>query len=45
MKTHAPMKVVNTLMASPVALSERCCGEPGTLSVTRPDISTQVRFR
>ena len=45
MKTHAPMKVVNTLMASPVALSERCCGESGTLSVTRPDISTQVRFR
>jgi len=45
MKTHAPMKVVNALMASPVALSERCCGEPGTLSVTRPDISTQVRFR
>jgi FAD/FMN-containing dehydrogenase/Fe-S oxidoreductase len=45
MKTHAPMKVVNTLMAAPVALSERCCGESGTLSVTRPDISTQVRFR
>jgi len=45
MKTHAPMKVVNALMASPVALSERCCGESGTLSVTRPDISTQVRFR
>ncbi len=45
MKTHAPMKVVNALMASPVALSDRCCGESGTLSVTRPDISTQVRFR
>ncbi|MBX3663226.1 MAG: DUF3683 domain-containing protein [Burkholderiales bacterium] len=45
MKTHAPMKVVNTLMAAPVALSERCCGESGTLAVTRPDISTQVRFR
>ncbi len=45
MKTHAPMKVVNTLMASPVTLSERCCGESGTLAVTRPDISTQVRFR
>ena len=27
------------------ALSERCCGESGTLAVTRPDISTQVRFR
>ncbi len=45
MKTHAPLKVVNTLMTAPVALNERCCGESGTLSVTRPDISTQVRFR
>jgi len=25
--------------------SERCCGESGTLGVTRPDIATQVRFR
>ena len=24
---------------------DRCCGESGTLAVTRPDISTQVRFR
>ncbi len=45
MKTHAPLKVVNTLMATPVALSDRCCGEAGTLAVTRPDISTQIRFR
>jgi FAD/FMN-containing dehydrogenase/Fe-S oxidoreductase len=45
MKTHSPLKVVNTLMATPVALNERCCGESGTLAVTRPDISTQVRFR
>jgi len=45
MKTHAPLKVVNALMSAPVALNERCCGESGTLSVTRPDISTQVRFR
>ena len=48
---HAPMrtmpgiKVVNSLMAQPVDLSERCCGESGTLAVTRPDVSTQVRFR
>jgi Fe-S oxidoreductase len=28
-----------------VALNDRCCGESGTLAVTRPDISTQVRFR
>jgi Fe-S oxidoreductase len=28
-----------------VELNDRCCGESGTLAVTRPDISTQVRFR
>jgi len=44
-KTAQPMKVVNGLMGNTVQLSERCCGESGTLSVTRPDISTQVRFR
>ena len=32
-------------MGEPVALNDRCCGESGTLAVTRPDISTQVRFR
>ena len=26
-------------------LAERCCGESGTLAITRPDISTQVRYR
>ncbi|MBI5911191.1 MAG: FAD/FMN-binding oxidoreductase [Betaproteobacteria bacterium] len=45
MKTYQPLKVVNQLMGSEVALSERCCGEAGTLALTRPDISTQVRFR
>ena len=45
MKTYAPLAVVNTLMGAPVALSDRCCGESGTLAATRPDISTQVRFR
>ena len=45
MKTYDPMKVVNTLMGTPVTLNERCCGESGTLAATRPDISTQVRFR
>jgi Fe-S oxidoreductase len=45
MKTHNPLKVANQLMGSEVSLSERCCGESGTLAVTRPDISTQVRFR
>jgi len=45
MKTHDALKVVNTLMGQPVALNDRCCGESGTLAVSRPDISTQVRFR
>jgi FAD/FMN-containing dehydrogenase/Fe-S oxidoreductase len=49
MKAHAPLKVVNTLMNEQangrIEKNDRCCGESGTLAVTRPDISTQVRFR
>jgi len=45
MKTMSGIKVVNELMGQPVDLSDRCCGESGTLAVARPDISTQVRFR
>ena len=45
MKTHQPLKVVNQLMGTEVKLNDRCCGESGTLAVSRPDISTQVRFR
>ncbi|MFZ2855050.1 MAG: DUF3400 domain-containing protein, partial [Rhodocyclaceae bacterium] len=45
MKTMSGIKVVNELMGQPVDLSDRCCGESGTLAVTRPDVSTQVRFR
>ncbi len=45
MKTYQPMKVVNELMGQKIDLNDRCCGESGTLAVTRPDISTQVRFR
>ena len=49
MKQYDPLKVVNTLMASDlngkVEKNDRCCGESGTLAITRPDISTQVRFR
>jgi Fe-S oxidoreductase len=39
------MKTVKALVGDSVVKSERCCGESGTLGVTRPDISTQVRFR
>jgi FAD/FMN-containing dehydrogenase/Fe-S oxidoreductase len=49
MKKYDPLTVVNTLMNSEqngtIALNERCCGESGTLAATRPDVSTQVRFR
>lgn len=44
-KQKDAMKVVNELIGAPVAKSERCCGEAGTLAVARPDISTQIRFR
>jgi Fe-S oxidoreductase len=45
MKLQEPMKTVKALMGENVIESKRCCGESGTLGVTRPDISTQVRFR
>jgi Fe-S oxidoreductase len=45
MKLQEPMKTVKALVGDQVLKSERCCGESGTLGVTRPDISTQVRFR
>ncbi|HYK12987.1 MAG TPA: DUF3400 domain-containing protein, partial [Burkholderiales bacterium] len=44
-KTQQPLKVVNELMGTKVTLNDRCCGESGTLAVTRPDVSTQVRYR
>ena len=49
MKRHDPLEVVNKLMNSAlngsIETNERCCGESGTLALTRPDVSTQVRFR
>ncbi len=45
MKQQEPMKTVRALLGPQVLKSERCCGESGTLGVSRPDISTQVRFR
>jgi FAD/FMN-containing dehydrogenase/Fe-S oxidoreductase len=48
-KSQEPIKVVNALMNSElngmIAKNDRCCGESGTLAMSRPDISTQVRFR
>ena len=48
---HTPMKkmqslsVAKQLTGSEVSLSDRCCGEAGTLGVSRPDISNQLRFK
>ncbi|MBP7914129.1 MAG: FAD/FMN-binding oxidoreductase [Vitreoscilla sp.] len=45
MKLQDSMKTVKALVGESVVKSERCCGESGTLGVSRPDIATQVRFR
>jgi len=49
MKLQDPLKTVNELIqledGKAIVKNDRCCGESGTLAVTRPDISTQVRFR
>ncbi len=49
MKLQEPMKTVKALVGgdhpASVLESKRCCGESGTLGVTRPDIATQIRFR
>jgi Fe-S oxidoreductase len=45
MKLQEPLKTVRALVGPNVIDSKRCCGESGTLGITRPDISTQIRFR
>lgn len=49
MKQQDPLKTVNSLIttidAQKIEKNDRCCGESGTLAVSRPDISTQIRFR
>jgi Fe-S oxidoreductase len=44
MKTHAPLQVAKSLLGADVRLSDRCCGEAGTLGTSRPDIANQLRF-
>jgi len=43
------VKTVNALVQTvdnvKIEKNDRCCGESGTFAVSRPDISTQVRFR
>ena len=36
MKVYEPLRVAGTLMGADVALSDRCCGESGTLATSRP---------
>ncbi|MCU7960310.1 MAG: DUF3683 domain-containing protein [gamma proteobacterium symbiont of Bathyaustriella thionipta] len=45
MKQYDPLQVAQQLTASPVELSDRCCGEAGTLGTARPDIANQLRYR
>ena len=44
-KSRQPLAVARELLGESVILSDRCCGESGTLAVSRPDISTQLRYR
>ncbi len=45
MKLQEPIKTVKALMGDAVIESKRCCGESGGLATSRPDVSTQIRFR
>jgi FAD/FMN-containing dehydrogenase/Fe-S oxidoreductase len=49
MKLQDPLKTVNALVTTDdgtkIDKNDRCCGEAGTFAISRPDISTQVRFR
>jgi Fe-S oxidoreductase len=45
MKQYNPLQVVSKITGRPVLLSDRCCGEAGTLGTSRPDIANQLRFR
>ncbi|MBC7500129.1 MAG: DUF3683 domain-containing protein [Herminiimonas sp.] len=49
MKLQDPLKTVNALITTiddkKIEKNDRCCGEAGTLAASRPDISTQIRFR
>lgn len=45
MKLQDPMKTVKSLVGDSTIKTDRCCGEAGTLAASRPDISTQIRYR
>ncbi len=45
MKQYNPISVASKLLNKEVTLSDRCCGESGTLGTARPDIAEQLRYR
>jgi FAD/FMN-containing dehydrogenase/Fe-S oxidoreductase len=49
MKLQESSKTINALITTidnvKIEKNDRCCGEAGTLAVSRPDISTQIRYR
>ncbi|NOQ87601.1 MAG: DUF3400 domain-containing protein, partial [Gammaproteobacteria bacterium] len=45
MKQYNPIAVASKLLDKKVTLSDRCCGESGTLGTARPDIAEQLRYR
>ncbi len=45
MKQHNPIDVTKKLLATEVVNSKFCCGDAGTLSMSRPDIATQLKYR
>ncbi len=44
-KTYSTPEVTRSLLKQDTLISERCCGEAGTLGTSRPDISEQLRYR
>jgi FAD/FMN-containing dehydrogenase/Fe-S oxidoreductase len=45
MKQYNPVSVASKLLDKEVTISDRCCGESGTLGTARPDIAEQLRYR
>ncbi|ABK44426.1 FAD linked oxidase domain protein [Magnetococcus marinus MC-1] len=43
-KVYDAHEVVKNITQANIAHTDRCCGEAGTFAVSRPDVSTQVRF-
>ncbi len=45
MKTYNPSEVTSHLLKKEALISDRCCGEAGTLGTSRPDIAEQLHYR